>query len=262
MEIRRIVDPDQIDGFLNVIRSAWKTDSVDGAFRDTIASMRYHGGLLLGAFDDDGRIIGMSFGYPGFRNGKVYLYSHMAGVVEGRKYSNVGYSLKMKQRELAGSMGYDLIAWTFDPFNPLNAYFNISKLGAITRTYIKNFYGTMNDGINRGMRTDRVVAEWWIKLPIDRECNDIVFVNDADRYTDIRIPAETGCLGFYVPPSVSYFTEDRASGSELKNAAAETFNHLFSMGFSIVHYEKGKSNYFIFKKLENIKTKVFDSNVE
>jgi len=257
VEVKRIVDPDQIDGFLDVIKSAWKAESVDGAFRDTIASMRYHGGLLLGAFDDDGKIIGMSFGYPGFRNGKLYLYSHMAGVVENKKYSNVGYSLKMKQRDLAASMGYDLIAWTFDPFNPLNAYFNISKLGAITRTYIKNFYGVMNDGINRGMRTDRVVAEWWINLQIDRNCEIIDFLNDVDRYSEISTIHESSCLGFYVPPDISYFHKYPDLGSKLKDAAFEVFNALLSKGYAIVAYKRGKSNYFVFKRIENLGKRIF-----
>ncbi|WP_297215509.1 hypothetical protein [Thermoplasma sp.] len=261
MEIRKIIDPDQIDGFLEVIKSAWRADNIDGAFRDTIASMRYHGGILLGAFDDDGKMVGMSFSYPGYRNGKVYLYSHMAGVVEGKKYSNIGYTLKLKQKELATSMGYDLIAWTFDPFNPLNAYFNITKLGAISRTYIRNFYGNMSDGINRGMRTDRVVAEWWIKSMFDRKCSEIEFVNDEMDYISIKMHGDSDCLGFYVPSKISFFFEEQSLGIKLKEKAYEIFNELFRNGYSIIGYEKGTSNYFVFRKIDQNLPKVFDPAV-
>jgi len=42
-------------------------------------------------------------------------------------------------------------------------WFNLGKLGAIVRRYSANHYGPLNDRINRGLKSDRVYAEWWIR---------------------------------------------------------------------------------------------------
>ena len=52
-----------------------------------------------------------------------------------------GARLKLRQREDALARGIDLIEWTFDPLEMKNAYFNIERLGAIVRRYVRNQYG-------------------------------------------------------------------------------------------------------------------------
>ncbi|BAB60370.1 hypothetical protein [Thermoplasma volcanium GSS1] len=261
MKIVRIYDTADLDDVLGVIKSAWNSQNVNGAFKDTIASMRYHGGIILGAYSND-RLVGMSFSYPGYRHGSVYLYSHMTGVIEEEKHRNIGYELKMKQREVARSMGYELIAWTFDPANPLNAYFNLSKLKCISRTYVKNFYGRMEDGINRGMRTDRLVAEWWLNIDLDVDYDNVVFINSGKEgnYKPIEY-SNSDVLGFKMPNSINYFSENIERGNNLKDIIEKVFNTLFEKGYSIVDYKRGEDNYFVFKKIENIPSRIFDSNI-
>ncbi len=262
MDIKVIKDPEEIGKMIPVIQSAWNAENIETSFKDTIASMRYHGGILLGAYSDDGEMVGMLFSYPGYKNGKIYLYSHMTGVKSNRKYQNIGYQLKMEQRALALKMGYDLIAWTFDPFNPLNAHFNISKIGSVSRTYIKNFYGRMEDGINRGMRSDRLVAEWWIGKTFNRNYENIRFLNTIE---DGRCKLEgieyAGTLGFFMPQNLEAMRINHELEDEWKNIAATTFNELFSAGYSITDYVKNNSNYYIFKKIENTPGRVFDNYV-
>ena len=124
-------------------------------------------GLLLGAFDaETGELIGIAIGfYVCTDYGKKYLYSHMVGVKEGLKYRGVGYKLKLAQREHAIKNNVDLIKWTYDPAQSLNANFNINKLGVINRDFKINYYGEIRDGINIGMPTDRFKVEWWIRSP-------------------------------------------------------------------------------------------------
>ena len=119
MEVRTVENSSEISDFMDIIKSAWKSDSALSGFKDTIHSMAFHGGFVLGAYED-GRLIGMSFSYPGYRHGKVYLYSHMTGVIDQKKYSGAGYLMKMKQKDLAIKYGYKMIAWTFDPVMSLN----------------------------------------------------------------------------------------------------------------------------------------------
>jgi predicted GNAT superfamily acetyltransferase len=41
-----------------------------------------------------------------------------------------------------------------------NAYLNLHRLGAYARRYFVDHYGAMEDDINRGMPSDRLLAEW------------------------------------------------------------------------------------------------------
>ncbi len=72
----------------------------------------------------------------------------------------LGRQLKLRQRDDALARGIDLIEWTFDPLELKNAYFNIERLGAIVRRYVRNQYGISTSRLHGGMPTDRCVAEW------------------------------------------------------------------------------------------------------
>lgn len=122
-----------------------------------------NGGLVAGAFDEDGTLVGFVYGFVGLTgDGKVKHCSHMAGVLPNQRNSSIGYQLKLFQRRYVQKQGLNLITWTFDPLLSLNARLNIAKLGAISRTYYYNLYGAMNDSLNRGLTSDRLALEWWI----------------------------------------------------------------------------------------------------
>ena len=56
-----------------------------------------------------------------------------------------------------------MIAWTYDPLIRRNAYFNLAKLGARPVEYLPNFYGAMDDAINGGTETDRMLVRWELR---------------------------------------------------------------------------------------------------
>jgi predicted GNAT superfamily acetyltransferase len=58
--------------------------------------------------------------------------------------------------------GVDRITWTFDPLLSRNAFLNISRLGAVCNTYLRDEYGELRDGLNRGLSTDRFQVDWWV----------------------------------------------------------------------------------------------------
>lgn len=136
-----------------------------------LIALQNNGGLLLGAFDERRNLVGFCVGFPGSKDNQSYFYSHQTGVLPELQSSGLGYMLKMKQREYAIKMGFNLIKWTFDPLQGLNGNFNLRKLGVICRTYLPNYYGIMKDKLNEGMPTDRFVAEWWLKSKrvVDKE---------------------------------------------------------------------------------------------
>jgi predicted GNAT superfamily acetyltransferase len=117
------------------------------------------GGMVLGAFDG-GHLIGFCLAIPGIRDGKVYLHSHMLGVLKEYRDAGAGRLLKFAQREEALARGIDLIEWTFDPLDIKNAYFNIERLGAVVRRFVPNQYGITTSHLQAGLPTDRCIAEW------------------------------------------------------------------------------------------------------
>ena len=101
----------------------------------------------------------------GLRDGVPYLHSHMTGVHSDYRDRGVGRMLKLFQREEALSRDIRLICWTFDPLEFRNAYFNLNRLGAISRKYLPNFYGVTTSPLHRGIATDRLLAEWHLDSP-------------------------------------------------------------------------------------------------
>lgn len=132
------------------------------------------GGVLLGAFDE-GSMIGFVFSFPGY-DGPTDRWKHcslMCGVLPDRQFHGVGFRLKRAQREAVLAQGLDLVTWTFDPLQSLNAHFNLTKLGAIARRYERNIYGDIRDHLNQGLQTDRFTAEWWLRSPrVERRMED------------------------------------------------------------------------------------------
>ncbi|KON88062.1 hypothetical protein AF332_15400 [Sporosarcina globispora] len=130
-----------------------------------LVAAQHHGGVIIGAFHE-GRVVAFSYGFPGFKDGKAYLISHMTAVRTGYQNLGIGLKLKLKQREWAiDSGGYQKIVWTYDPLEGRNGYFNLIKLGGYAREYIHAYYGEMEDKLNKGLPTDRFLIEWDILTP-------------------------------------------------------------------------------------------------
>jgi predicted GNAT superfamily acetyltransferase len=122
------------------------------------------GGQVLGAFDGE-RLAGYTLAVAGIRFGVPYLHSHMTGIHADFRDRGIGRMLKLFQRDEALSRNIRLICWTFDPLEFRNAYFNLNRLGAISRTYLPNFYGVTSSPLHRGLATDRLLAEWHLDSP-------------------------------------------------------------------------------------------------
>jgi predicted GNAT superfamily acetyltransferase len=131
----------------------------------------HRGGILIGAFEG-ARMVGFVYSLPGIKDGKPTQWSHMAGVVAEYRGGGLGRTLKMLQRERALAMGLDLVEWTYDPLQAMNAHLNFNKLGVVVKEYAVNLYGESSSPLHRGNPTDRFVAEWWIRTPhVERRLN-------------------------------------------------------------------------------------------
>ncbi len=88
------------------------------------------------------------------------LHSHATGVLPSFIGKGIGEIIKRHQWDWAKENGFDTITWTFDPLVRRNAHFNVIKLGATVLGYHQNFYGELDDGINAGEQSDRVLVRW------------------------------------------------------------------------------------------------------
>ena len=120
------------------------------------------GGQVLGAYDGN-KLVGFAMAFPGYRDGKPYLHSHMLAVLPEYRNVGLGRRLKLAQRDDALARGIDRMEWTFDPLEIKNAHLNIARLGAIARRYMRNIYGPSTSPLQGGLPTDRLVVEWWLR---------------------------------------------------------------------------------------------------
>jgi len=84
----------------------------------------------------------------------------MLAVKPAYRNFNLGYKLKLAQRERVLAQGINVMTWTFDPLQSLNAYFNFNKLGVVSDQYFINFYGEDAASFLHRNGTDRLWGTW------------------------------------------------------------------------------------------------------
>jgi predicted GNAT superfamily acetyltransferase len=131
---------------------------------DLIRALVYTGNYAAGAWAGQD-LIGASVAFLALDNGRLSLHSHITGVIRAARGGNVGFALKQHQRAWALSHGIREVTWTFDPLVRGNARFNLVKLGAVAVSYLVDFYGQMEDGVNVGDRSDRCAVRWELDAP-------------------------------------------------------------------------------------------------
>jgi predicted GNAT superfamily acetyltransferase len=84
------------------------------------------------------------------------------------------------------------VTWTFDPLVRRNAWFNIIKLGTQVLGYHQNFYGQLDDGINAGEQSDRLLVRWDIAERVAPLASNFVVATARDML--IATPADIELL--------------------------------------------------------------------
>ncbi|HSK73135.1 MAG TPA: GNAT family N-acetyltransferase [Pyrinomonadaceae bacterium] len=140
-------------------KKVWGIPDLDVVPLTQLVAAQAAGGVLLGAFDGD-NLVGFVYGFVGYEHGRMTHHSHMLAVRLDYRNFNLGQKLKMAQRARALSQGINLMTWTFDPLQSLNAYFNFSKLGVFSDRYLINFYGEDAASFLHQTGTDRLWVTW------------------------------------------------------------------------------------------------------
>lgn len=228
IEIRQLFDRGEFEEAVQLQKTIWGFAEIELLPVRLFVVAGKVGGHCFGAFDG-GRMIGFCLAIVGMKpGGKVYLHSHMLGVLPEYHNCGAGRRMKLAQREEALARGIELIEWTFDPLEIKNAYFNMERLGAVVRRYVDNQYGTTTSRLHGGLPTDRCIAEWRLDSPRVRA----ILGGGAwpRNVTDtIAVPAGIDELR----------RSDPRRAREIQQGIGESFHRAFDLGLEVNGFERG-----------------------
>ncbi len=163
--IRLLESPEEMSSVEELQRIVWPGNETEVVPTHVLITATHNGGVVLGAFIED-EMVGFVFGFPGLEtlpDGPHPKHcSHMMGVHPDWRNAGLGFALKRAQWQMVRRQGLAHITWTYDPLLSTNAYLNIAKLGAVCNAYRQSEYGTMRDGLNAGLPSDRFQVDWWL----------------------------------------------------------------------------------------------------
>jgi predicted GNAT superfamily acetyltransferase len=171
--IREAASLDDLTAALGVFEIVW---GPDGQPPLNVTRAIHHAGGYAALAEIDGRVVGASLAFLGrTESGAPLLHSHITGTLPDARDRGIGFAIKQHQRTWCLERDIRIITWTFDPLVRRNAYFNLTKLGARATAYHPDFYGAMDDDVNGGDDTDRIIVTWTL--------DEVAAVDDA-------VPAE------------------------------------------------------------------------
>ena len=214
IEIRPIEKISEMRAVEEIQLLIWGKDEREIMPGHVLHALQFNGAALFGAYEGT-KLVGFSLAVlatvEDLHNridqvaaARLKMYSVISGVLPEYRDADVGYRLKLAQRDFALRIGVRLITWTYDPLESRNGRFNIGKLGAISHRYHRNFHGDLV-GINAGLATDRFEVEWWVtsnrvKGRVAKKRRPLSLQSLVDGGAVLVNEATFNTAGFPVPP--------------------------------------------------------------
>lgn len=251
------------EGFLqcqNILIEVW--DLEKGGQRNIVPVRLFrisqlYGGVVLGACMREDKIIGFAWAFPALDGeNKLFLFSDTLAVLPRYRDQGIGYALKFRQRKWALSHNITLIRWTYDPLEARNGYLNIARLGSVACMYRRNAYGVGTSGPNKGIETDRLVADWHldsnrVKMCVCTRRNTslpaglpmCILADDCDGDIipkEVRLDLEEPELLLPVPINFQRLKEKNLDlAKEWRLASRRVFETYFARGYAVVDFNVG-----------------------
>jgi predicted GNAT superfamily acetyltransferase len=165
LEMRDLHDLDEFAEAGALVRRVWGSTPERSPLNvQQLPAMAHAGCQISGGFEGN-RMVAATMAFVGLENGTPILHSHVTGVDPDRQGAGVGLAMKWYQRRWCLDRGINVVTWTFDPLVAANGRFNLVRLKACGVQYLRNFYGVMDDALNRDDPTDRLVTRWSLDSP-------------------------------------------------------------------------------------------------
>jgi predicted GNAT superfamily acetyltransferase len=158
VDIRLLDSTADIKRLVELFNQVWGTSTAVVGM-ELIRAIGHAGGYVAAAYTGE-QVIGGSMGFLARHLDQPALHSHLTGILPGVRRTGLGRTMKLHQRAWAAERGLDWVTWTFDPLVRRNAWFNLGVLGAEVHEYLVDFYGAIDDSINAGDESDRLLVAW------------------------------------------------------------------------------------------------------
>lgn len=163
--IRSLETPGEFAACVRIQETIWGHNFAERVPTAILKVSARLGGVVMGAFDSDDRMVGFVFGLTGMEEGRPVHWSDMLAVLPEFRGRGIGRRLKLSQRERLLELGVERVYWTFDPLEARNAHLNLVRLGGWSDEYVEAMYGLSDSPLHAGIGTDRLVVTWDLRSP-------------------------------------------------------------------------------------------------
>jgi predicted GNAT superfamily acetyltransferase len=210
-------------------KEVWGVPDLDVVPMTHLVAAVAAGGVLLGAFDRK-TLVGFVYGFVAQEDGEIAHHSHMLAVKHAYRNFNLGYKLKLAQRDAVLAQGINLITWTFDPLQSLNAHFNFGKLGVICDRYFVDFYGEDAASFLHQTGTDRFWVKWQLNSPrvVKRITKADMSLEDPTDKILVEIPGDINAVQ----------RESPETAREWRERTRRAFTDALDAGYVVVDFDR------------------------
>lgn len=241
--IRPIANYDEYIAVAALQKMVWGPESIEIVPPSILMVNAKIGGIVAGAFTPENELVAFVYGLPGFREGKEVHWSHMLAVKPGWRGNGLGRRLKHYQREFVLQKDIDVMHWTYDPLESVNAMLNLDDLGALPMEYALNLYGKGEESIlHKGIGTDRFIVTWFMK-PEMRTAHLARYHSTNDTLSTPAVitpdltfsPVDAPVVRVEIPAHIQQVKAKAPAQAPLWRAATRAaFLHYFEAGYTVI----------------------------
>ncbi|MBN2321985.1 MAG: hypothetical protein JXR49_23110 [Acidobacteria bacterium] len=237
----------------DIQKEVWNSEDIDVVPVSMLLEAHHSGGILLGAYSNIGDLIGFVFSLLGTEIKEPIQHSCLLAVRVAYRNFDIGFKLKAAQRKEALKRKIKLITASFDPMQPMNAYFALGKLGARSDRYEDNYYGETTRSSDRGLPTDRILTKWDLESSevvrrletgpprhdLKKEMKRLKVINELKesapglmKSSSVKLNYAEDKFLFEVPYNLQEIKDrDLGMAMEWQSKMRQTFRHYFRKGY-------------------------------
>jgi len=175
IDVRPLATHEEFEACLRLQKQTWGETFSERVPVSILKSIQKLGGIVSGAFDESGRMLGFVFGITGWQNETPRHWSDMLAVAPEARDRRIGEALKWHQRKMLLERNINHVEWTFEPLEARNAWLNLVRLGGSVARYVRDYYGDSDATLHAILGTDRFVVDWRLDSERVRLCESGVY---------------------------------------------------------------------------------------